>query len=779
MMRIPYFLIENSEASGRFTVFHLLSLSELDLLRSFMALFLFPADLKSLDGSQPQFTAAITRVRNMPTFRKLRASAPLPVIVREEILSHPVVILITAGEIPPWLPSLAAEHDVALLAQSPETVEAACQIPGLHAGLLRGFEDVREAYRVIRELLAVAGQSFGRIDARERCKDLAEMNLFDHRPRLAFIRPIALPQPGAGRPATYLLNRLSNNVDDPSLATDAPQSGVTLVPQFFNWLTKACAALAAFEDREAFPDHLGVARQQVEECHTTLINDGVPAAEKQRTMLALGERIAGTRWPARPLIALPVPRFDLAQGKAPDSIRLDPQHKESLRAGTQAASDFISRQVRTTFGTERRRRDYLAARDTLIQEQRLVACQTAWLAGAAGAVPFQLDVLPGQLYNVLHQLGQALAVDSRKVPELFRNVETVLSTVLPEGIEDQLYDGASPVVLFSDLPFEWTMVKQWPLCLTRPVARMPMGVGSWDTLSAVVQKHIQIDVLRPDRVLVFDLVEADDRVRGESDAFIHASASLGQDYMYARPANAQEFRAALAEFTPEIVVVYGHGDYSRIRDELSIRLRGTWAPVVELVPEAIVPPVWILSACSTSTTGAMRGCFVRQLLAKGAVCVVATLSRVEAFIASMFVGRLLTNIFSPRKAGMFSSFDEVFFATQFTTALLYDPLLPLLRRSRTDKTLRSTLASILADFFQWADQGHEDARKYRHEAAWMLGSLLARHDLAQRYQHTWDAGLVRPETLLFTVFGLPGNVEITEGKDGVGGMPNPSEKAQP
>jgi hypothetical protein len=54
-------------------------------------------------------------------------------------------------------------------------------------------------------------------------------------------------------------------------------------------------------------------------------------------------------------------------------------------------------------------------------------------------------------------------------------------------------------------------------------------------------------------------------------------------------------------------------------------------PLDELIPFTRVPPLWILSACDTSVTGAMRGCFVRKLLSLGAVCVVATLAQVNAF----------------------------------------------------------------------------------------------------------------------------------------------------
>jgi hypothetical protein len=131
----------------------------------------------------------------------------------------------------------------------------------------------------------------------------------------------------------------------------------------------------------------------------------------------------------------------------------------------------------------------------------------------------------------------------------------------------------------------------------------------------------------------------------------------------------------------------------------------------------------------------------------------------------MFVGRLLTNVFNPLHPGMFGTLQDVFFMTQFTTALLYDPMLPLIRRSRSDPAIRQAIGPIFREFFAWADRGHDDLNKYRHEAAWLLGSLLAQSGLTDKHQNLVRAGFVRPETLLFTSFGLPGRVLVGDSED--------------
>jgi len=170
--------------------------------------------------------------------------------------------------------------------------------------------------------------------------------------------------------------------------------------------------------------------------------------------------------------------------------------------------------------------------------------------------------------------------------------------------------------------------------------------------------------------------------------------------------------------------------------------------------------VWVLSACDISVTGAMRGGFVRELPARGAVCVIATHSRGDAFTASMFVGRLLIDIYNPVERGSYKSLDEVFFATQYTTALLYDPLLPLFRRAEREPAIKESLGHVLGEFFDWSSRSGCDVRRHRHDVAQVLWELLQRHRLAELQAQFQQAGQIRPETLLFTAFGVPGRVQL-------------------
>ena len=122
--------------------------------------------------------------------------------------------------------------------------------------------------------------------------------------------------------------------------------------------------------------------------------------------------------------------------------------------------------------------------------------------------------------------------------------------------------------------------------------------------------------------------------------------------------------------------------------------------------------------------------------------------------------RLLTEIFNPVKAGMYENLHEAFFSTQYTTALLYDPLLPFFRLSQKSVEVRTKLGLVLGEFFQWTHGRELDIRKYRHEIAWFVGEATLRHGLQSIQVAHLKSGVVRPETLLFSIFGVPTHVEL-------------------
>jgi hypothetical protein len=726
-----------------------------------MTLFLLPTAIEDLQDYEKPFSAALRRVVYLPPFRRVTNENRAPNEIVEGIARSPVVIFMVNTALPSWVLDLGSSRDIGVLTPSPDITKQLSGFARIHAGTLIEANDLREAYRVFRELLSAAGADASyESSIRSTCQHLAEEDLFASRPRLGFIPPLTLPFPGDGRPAVYLINRLSNNVDEPSLSPGPTADGWVWFPQLLRAYKMACTALALMESGQALPGEARITKSELEQHHAFLTSATADDKEKNKLLRTIGWQLSEGKWSEQSFLSIPVPRFDLVRGKTPKSLTKRPGH--NLQAGTalHAVKDLMRGKTVTSFKNENQKKVYTDTQWTMQTEQRLLACQSAWLGARTNSIPTQFEPLPGELFNELYVLDQALKTDSRKVPGLFRSVELILSEVLPKGFAESLSEGASGVTLHSDLPFEWALVGEWPLCLTRPVSRIPIGLTDWDVLSAALERPCRIDIKKPENVLVFDLIESHDSIRRDSDAFISSSASLGQHYTYASPRTAAEFREVLIRTKASIVMLDAHGSYDRVEDKLYISLKGTPVLLDELLGDAILPSTWMLSACETSVVGSIRGCFVRRLLAHGAVCVIATLSRVDAFMASIFIGKLLTEIFNPTIASPHRTLEEVFFFTQASTALAYDPLLPLFRRATRDADVKLRLGYLLADFFKWVSGQMIDIRKFRTEVALFFNEGMEKYGLIELQRAALQGGLIRPETLLFTCFGVPKHIDI-------------------
>jgi hypothetical protein len=205
---IKYVLCDVENLVNQGMVYHLLSHSDFAHLRSLMTLSLLPTDLSDIDPMRPVFRSAFKRSSHSPFLYRTPPVPPenqLP-----GLTSEPYLIVFLAAKAPPWLRRLLQEREIGILTDKDEVAEDIAKVSNAHVGLLRGNQDLIEAYRVIRKLieyrlkattLSTEEQNFLR-------RILLSNDIFATRPRLSFIPPVPLPQDLMWRPAAYLLNRI-------------------------------------------------------------------------------------------------------------------------------------------------------------------------------------------------------------------------------------------------------------------------------------------------------------------------------------------------------------------------------------------------------------------------------------------------------------------------------------------------------------------------------------------------------------------------------------------
>ena len=768
MISIPitYVFAEQDDLAHRGTIFHLLSEAEIAGLRCLMTLAMLPTDTRSLDGRQPEFMAAIQRYLRPPQFRKVRCFAKPDEQIWIEMLKVPLLVVLVSKCMPTWLSELAAIRPCGVLTSS-EEIAAELSHSNFSVGLLKGFQDYSQAYRVLKELLVTLVENKHHLrDAElEYVKELASRDLFNERPRLAFLSALPLPAPHEGRTAAYLLNRLSNNVDQPSLRADSTPEGVYNYPFMLYLSIQACRALTFIEQGEQLPEDSHDSRSHIVAAYDFL-RSNEPMERKRERWFELGRHLSeGAPLKSGLLLAIPGSRTDLIKKEPPSSFNMDPSHKEGIRSKLLALKDHLEGVSRTQFRDKKDEHYYESAKATLAAGHRLLAVQSAFLSASAGLLPIQVPEIGSHLRNLVADFNASLVAGSQKISGVFRNLEVKLSESLPPRILAELAAGHSDITFYSDLPFEWTLVDNFPICLSRPVSRMPMGKSNWSTASHMLERGVSINIDHPERVLVLDLVPEHDHIRRYSEIFQGVAHDLGHRFIYSKPKTAHELKKVLETEKPEMVILDSHGHYDKSSDRLAINACGSMVWVDDFLPEAIVPPIWILSACDMAVVGSTRGTMVGQLLYRGAMVVIATLNEVDAFAATMFTGRLLADIYSPPAQASYENLGYAFFASQLTTALLYDPLFPLLRRAEGDSSLREPLGRMIGGYLSDVQGKPLDPKSFKYEAAFILAKHLQEQGLDTLQAQTVQSGGVTPQSLLFTAFGFPSKVSLIRDKD--------------
>jgi len=272
--------------------------------------------------------------------------------------------------------------------------------------------------------------------------------------------------------------------------------------------------------------------------------------------MRIGRIVSGRGDIRRPFLTVPVPRLDTVTN-TPAGMTADLVAPMQRRMATRAVTDFIRDEKRSEFATPDAEDVYLTSQYTILQEQRLLACQAVWLSSIDNRIPIQLRPFRGEVPNTFKNLLSALAHNSKKTTELFQDLEVTLAASLPNGIVEHVFKKASSVTLFSDYPYEWTLVGSLPLCLYRPTARIPLSMSSWYNVSAALLRPYELTPGNPDKVLVLDLIEKGDAIRDYSDAFTRASTNIGNKFTHATPKSAHEARQLIKKLSPEIVLIDG------------------------------------------------------------------------------------------------------------------------------------------------------------------------------------------------------------------------------
>ncbi|ALN61497.1 hypothetical protein GLA29479_612 [Lysobacter antibioticus] len=246
-------------------------------------------------------------------------------------------------------------------------------------------------------------------------------------------------------------------------------------------------------------------------------------------------------------------------------------------------------------------------------------------------------------------------------------------------ILDDIHHHQGQITLVADAPLEWLRIDGLPLMIRHELSRIGMTPGN-QMLSQCIEMGMKVlpeDALQ--EILVIRSFAEDDPIRMHLSRAIDICECNTVKVTFVDVASRAELIARLNEFSGAIAVFDCHGGHDGDDSHGWLHIGKEKIDVWQLAHVARVPPIVVLSACSTFALAGSHASVANGLLRSGAITVLGTFLPVNSQRSAAFVARLLLRLdqFLPaiRASGVkiitWRAFVSAFMRMAYATDLLY------------------------------------------------------------------------------------------------------------
>ena len=258
-----------------------------------------------------------------------------------------------------------------------------------------------------------------------------------------------------------------------------------------------------------------------------------------------------------------------------------------------------------------------------------------------------------------------------------------LSDEIKSNISDQLTDlivtNFNSCKICSDAPIEWVYLGDLPLMISHEVSKIPMTPGNMLLQFAALGAPITLPTQALHNILVIRSFANHERIKKFLEIAIDCfPLENGTTVEFIDVTSIAEVIATLNSFEGSIVIFDCHGDHGGLTQPGWLQIGKEKLNSWELFNKARVPPIVMLSACSTSAVGGSHASVANGFLRSGALSVIGTMLPVDAAKSSTFIARIIYRIdaFLPaiHKLGYnlisWRTFISLFFRMSYATDVL-------------------------------------------------------------------------------------------------------------
>jgi hypothetical protein len=328
------------------------------------------------------------------------------------------------------------------------------------------------------------------------------------------------------------------------------------------------------------------------------------------------------------------------------------------------------------------------------------------------------------------------------------------------------------IKIFSDLPVEWIMLDNLPLCLSKKVSRIPItpGNGIFNHSNYIGNNHsITKEKLR---VLIINALNPTDNIYNvgrslykQVDAYF---SLLEKKVDYIEVCKKEAFMEAIQKYKPTILIYYGHGEYDRNDMTGKLIIGNDEVEALEIERLEWKPLITILGACETQVIHGTHLNTANIFLGSGVVSVLGTFFPVHAFHTCSFISSLMRHLVNSMigvAPENFIKWDDIILMTQRTHYLL-DAVhaLETYMTSHGEK-IGDYIENPMKEFFMYCEKNRINVIDwYRNRDKIFLEVFRGKPHLYKAYKTIIKNDWIIPSSLFFTSLGSPEKIIIQREK---------------
>ena len=331
---------------------------------------------------------------------------------------------------------------------------------------------------------------------------------------------------------------------------------------------------------------------------------------------------------------------------------------------------------------------------------------------------------------------------------------TKLSELTLENVTVEYIRSKPQIVAISDLPFEWLVIDETPLCLTHDICRIPefnyQGILNHYSVHSKFRHTLSKNVINKTLVVLGANIKdpANKYFLTEYEVVEKEAEKIGYTYFY--PNSIKELSEKIKTFKPEILIFDSHGHLDTTNKKVSIEINSELLDGDQIVKNAISAPIIYLSCCSTDPNFDYTAKINDAFFEAGALTITGTFLPISIQRGTKFYLRLLNML---KEKGTYEYFPNWlgFIAHIIRTSFIQDLIFTNIRKRKSKltedehKTIGQMISKLM--FFK-------ERNKFFKE--FIKSGIQISTDLHLKFNDT------TAEFLMYSHFGRPDLIKFEE-----------------